>query len=53
MPLSFLEKKQTNVSKEEFALTNYEMQVANSKLPIYFVPNAYFLPSIIRKISDF
>jgi hypothetical protein len=32
-------KKNTNVSKEEFALTNYEMQVANSELPIYFVPN--------------
>jgi hypothetical protein len=33
----------TNASKEEFALTNYEMQVASSKLPIYLVPNAYFI----------
>jgi hypothetical protein len=32
------------------------MQVANSKLPIYLLPNAYFLPScngdIIQKIND-
>ncbi len=33
------------LQKKFFALTNYEMQVANSKLPICLVPNAYFLPS--------
>jgi hypothetical protein len=38
-------KKSTNVSKEEFPLTNYEMQMANSELPICLVPNAYFLPT--------
>jgi hypothetical protein len=53
MPLSFLEKKQTNVSKEESTFTNYEMQVANSELTHLLLPNAYFLPNIIRKISDF
>jgi hypothetical protein len=40
-----LEKKITNASIEEFGLTNYEMQVANSELPICLVLNAYFLPS--------
>jgi len=54
---AFISKnKNKNVSKEEFAFTNYEMQVANSELPVYFIPNAYFLPSyngrIIWKISD-
>jgi hypothetical protein len=47
-------KKKYNASKEEFALLNYEMQVANSEVPICLVPNAYFLPScndnIIQKL---
>jgi hypothetical protein len=43
-------------NKTKFALTNYEMQITNSKLPIYMVLNAYFLPSyngnITWKIND-
>ncbi len=49
-------KKYANASKTKFALTNYEMQITNSELPIYMVLNAYFLPSyngnITLKIID-
>jgi hypothetical protein len=59
MPFSFLQKKKKKKKKkkktlkEEFGFTNYDMQVANSELPICLVLNAYFLPSCSRGvISD-
>ncbi len=44
-------KKYANASKTKFVLKNYEMQVANLKLPIYMVLNAYFLPSYNGNIT--
>jgi len=46
MSLASMEKKiQMFQKKKKKSFLNYEMQVENLELPIFLVPNAYFLPS--------